>query len=1329
MSLADSIAEFITQRTRVTILVLILLTAVVGAGATAVEQSTGLQQFETNSEEADKLDYINNNFGDPDADAETTVQVIIQGDNVLSKDSLLSSLNLQADLRANESVDETLKQEDAFGDVANIVAITALRSEQAADLEEREATLQSDQEALQARSETLVRVLNDTRELQTEYDQLNGSLAAGEISEQTYQTRQSRIQTDLQAAEQRARDATTDAQFDRFQPLIGEVRNLQREAATVSAEFERSEIDTTTRDQRLDGIETSLNATFTAVPEDVLSPSFDQLETRADQLEADATALEEQPSLQAQREHLAGMSQSEINATVESVLGEDGPPGALALMPTAYDPGATSADARAVFITQTTSEGEIAQGEAPPRLIDAQVVIDDLVETRLGEQAFVFGAGIVSDEIERSLIDSLEIVIPVALLFVTVALLIAYRDLLDIVLGVAGIGAVLLWTFGFMGWVGIQFNQLFIAVPVLLIGLSIDYAIHVFMRQREHRPDRDVSARAAMATALGGLGLALTLVTAAAVIGFLGNLVSPVAPIRQFGIVCAIGISAALIIFGGLIPAVKLEIDDLLEGYGFDRTNAAFGTSGGPFSRALSIGQVAARRSPLAVVLVALVITAGGVAGATQVNTTFDQNDFIADDPSDLLKELPEPIAPGDYTVKQNLEFINANFVRQDSQTEILVEGDVGQDQTLQRVATARETATDQSAVVVLSDGTPDITGPLSVMRAVAAENESFSQTFTAADTDGDGVPNQNVTGVYDQLFEAAPSQAAEVINREDGAYEAVRLTVSVSGDAGTDETTSQSQAVAGEVDGSGLAATATGQPIVFGIVEDALFDTVVEALVVTLIATSLFLMVVYRLTQGSALLGLFTIAPIALSVSWILGSMAVLEIPFNVVTGTITSLTVGLGVAYNIHMTERYQLELSRDSGVWGALRRSVMGTGGALLGSAATTIGGFGVLAVAIVPMLQQFGLATALTIGYAFIGSVLLLPSLLVIWTRYVSSISVGSQVSGRSGGPDSPPATPGPTADTDGTSRRALASGASAGQEPGGTMQARSEDGEADTTPPARASTGVETAGRRFSPQYAESGQTVQVSLEVRVPGSAATITEQAFGTPTVDSVSPEPTDLRVVGDQLFYAWSSDDSTGSEPPTRATGPAANTEQAGETAAGAESSRPESEATTLQIEYTVTVPEEAGDGDLFDCEGTVHTGSNRAAIESDSSVTVVTDLFERIVAGGEVTSNLLTAAGEHAAAGRLSVDQLERVYDAWLRTHASEQPQLPEGDGGRDMLADSAQVSDEPESDSEARAGSDRESASQSRSPPESTSGSGTESDDDSDDENGGSFNFEQ
>jgi predicted RND superfamily exporter protein len=113
---------------------------------------------------------------------------------------------------------------------------------------------------------------------------------------------------------------------------------------------------------------------------------------------------------------------------------------------------------------------------------------------------------------------------------------------------------------------------------------------------------------------------------------------------------------------------------------------------------------------------------------------------------------------------------------------------------------------------------------------------------------------------------------------------------------------------------------------------------------------------------------------------------MYLLDIPFNIMTGMITSLTVGLGVAYSIHMSERYVLELKRTGSVWESMSKTVTGTGGALLGSAATTVGGFGVLAFAILPPLQQFGIITGMTIIYAFLASVLVLPSLLVLWTKY-------------------------------------------------------------------------------------------------------------------------------------------------------------------------------------------------------------------------------------------------------------------------------------------------------------------------------------------------------
>jgi predicted RND superfamily exporter protein len=274
-------------------------------------------------------------------------------------------------------------------------------------------------------------------------------------------------------------------------------------------------------------------------------------------------------------------------------------------------------------------------------------------------------------------------------------------------------------------------------------------------------------------------------------------------------------------------------------------------------------------------------------------------------------------------------------------------------------------------------------------MRGVAATNESFNATFTAADTDGDRIPDRNLERVYDELFAVAGDQAAGVIHRtDDGEYRAFRLVVATSGSASGAEVTNAMQPIADDVDAvEGLEATATGQTILFKIIQDQLLRTVIESLLITLVSVFAILMLTYRITEGSATLGAVTLLPVVFSVSWILGTMALADIPFNVMTGMITSLTVGLGVAYSIHLSERYNQELERTGSVWTAMRRAVTGTGGALLGSAATTVGGFGVLAFAILPPLQQFGIITGMTIIYAFLASVLVLPSLLVVWTKYL------------------------------------------------------------------------------------------------------------------------------------------------------------------------------------------------------------------------------------------------------------------------------------------------------------------------------------------------------
>ena len=67
-------------------------------------------------------------------------------------------------------------------------------------------------------------------------------------------------------------------------------------------------------------------------------------------------------------------------------------------------------------------------------------------------------------------------------------------------------------------------------------------------------------------------------------------------------------------------------------------------------------------------------------------------------------------------------------------------------------------------------------------------------------------------------------------------------------------------------------------------------------------------------------------------------------------------------------------------------AIEHTLTYTGGALAGSAVTTMAGFGILVTSTTIPFRQFGFVLAYTILLALIAAVLVLPSMLVLWDRW-------------------------------------------------------------------------------------------------------------------------------------------------------------------------------------------------------------------------------------------------------------------------------------------------------------------------------------------------------
>ncbi|WEL17829.1 putative archaeal coiled-coil protein [Halorhabdus sp. SVX81] len=1197
MSLTDRVVDAITDHTKAAIAVMLVVTVLVGAGAAQVDQTSSLDQFQSDTPEAADLDYIDQNFS-TGAENTTTAQIIVRGDNVLSNETLIETVEYQQALRNNATVGPTLAEGSPTTGIANAIATAAIQRERGAELQatlaefrqlnatvqEQRTQLQEQRAALQAnRTE-----FNQTREaVATRAAQLNATAQSLRTALSTLREDPSASVRDrFDAVAQNAPVTLNETHYATFRTAAQDLRNATDQESIQSAYELGTQGVLAAEYQALQTRQQSLEAWGQALQERgaALQEQGASLREQGERLEELGATLQEQRAalenvsgitLDEQITQLASMNTTELESTIELVLGDGengGGNGALGLMSSEYEQGSTTAEATMLLVTQRTDSAVAPGGTVSDRIVDSQLAMQDLGGD-FDEEYLVFGSGLITDEINRSMSDSMLIVGPLALIFVLAALAIGYRDILDILLGLFGIGAVLIWTFGFMGWADISFNQIFIAVPVLLIGLSIDYAIHIFMRHRERRNDADRGPREAMRVALGGVGVALTLVTATTVIGFLSNLTSPVPPIQDFGIVSSVGIVAALLVFGVLIPALKVELDEVLEGFGIDRRKRAIGTGGGRLSQLLKVGSIGARKIPYVIIVLAVLLSVGGAYAGTQVDTSFAQEDFLAEDPPGWMEDLPEPFKPGEYTAKNNLQYVNERFVREDSQAQLLIKGDVATPDGIERLAGARETIAGKNVTQKLPGGEPDVQSPLSVMETVAAQNETFNATFTAADTDNDRVPDENVAGVYDTLYDVAPQQAQSVLARDDGKYTAARIVVTIQGTASSTDVTDQMRSVADTLSENGLEASATGQTIIFEIVQNQLLETVIQSLLITLVAVFAFLMVVYRISDGSATLGFVTLLPVVLSVAWILGTMYAFDIPFNVMTGMITSLTVGLGVAYSIHLSERYNQELEETGSVFEALDRAVTGTGGALLGSAATTVGGFGVLVFAILPPLQQFGLITGLTIIYAFLASVLVLPSLLVVWTRLF-----GPEDAFGGGGDSDDDTTDIETAEpTDA---------------PGPSVE------------------------RDLAPSHVAPGGEVAVTLSIDNPPERLAIRERLAGTElALYGTSPDPTEFATQGSTLFLAFEDVDGR------------------------------------IVVEYDATVPADTAGGTTLPIDGAVFVDGDDIAIEGADSVAVVTDVLERVLAEGQVTDNDLRLAADHFATGQLSDDEFERVCQLWV------------------------------------------------------------------------------
>lgn len=612
----------------------------------------------------------------------------------------------------------------------------------------------------------------------------------------------------------------------------------------------------------------------------------------------------------------------------------------------------------------------------------------------------------------------------------------ARRTVADVALTLATILMAITWMQGlgvllgpdFLAWIG-KFSPPTQVVPILLIGLGVDYSIHLNSRYREE-VGTGRTPEAAAVTASRTVGVALVLATVTTAVGFLTNITNPLPALRDFGVLAAVGIVAAFTLMLTFVPAVRLLLDRRAGAAGRLPLESLGATSERALPRLMARSSVLAERFAGATLAVTLVLAGLGAWGLTRLDTTFSVSDFV----------------PQDSPVLATFEILQDDFAGGFGETtSVLLEGPVATPEAHNALVDALGNLADTEGVVRFG-GTAAAASPVSVIAALATPpgqgpgeaalyDPAFAETARASGLREDltVAPGADVAAIYTAALEAAPERAGRVLHRgagpatggapvDVGASPAAGFTalVELQTSAGESGAAALRRDLSGDfapVSDAGVEAVPTSENIVTAVIVKALQDSQIISLALTLLVAMLLLVAVFWAQVRRPMLGVITIAPVALIVLWTFGLMAATGIPFNPITAILSALAIGIGVPFTIHITHRFREDRLRYDDPHRAIASTVRHTGGALAGSALTTIAGFGILMTSSLVPFRQMGQVTAYAIGFALVSAVLVLPSMLILWDRWHSrrgrlAVPPAAAVTAGGPGPQPVPAAPEP-----------------------------------------------------------------------------------------------------------------------------------------------------------------------------------------------------------------------------------------------------------------------------------------------------------------------------
>jgi hydrophobe/amphiphile efflux-3 (HAE3) family protein len=583
-----------------------------------------------------------------------------------------------------------------------------------------------------------------------------------------------------------------------------------------------------------------------------------------------------------------------------------------------------------------------------------------------GAKVYLSGMASMQKDAQELMARQTGILFLIAILFIMLILYVTFRRVSDVFLLMFVIVVGIFWIIGLMGWVGITYTTMSVAIMPLMLGINIAYVIHILSRYYEEREaGGDVFFSATTSVKTVGVAVFLTAITT--VFGFASFTITDIAPLKDFGIVCMIGIAFSFLLTLTLLPAVVVirdrrkkaeKLESHLEKMRKRRRESRYGAV---VDRALVRTSMTAYHHHWIVTACVLVLIGFAAFSIFNLQTGADIRSMIG----------------GDTPSVKASDMIAKYFGAQDADV-ILIKGDVLKPESLKAFLKLEDQVVADSRNKPGKKGYFTRQGSISIADIVANANDG-------------SIPDSPDT-VKSIVAELGKQMDVGSLVSKDGDYAIIMIR---SGTPATQVETDTKVKILRDAASkmksqTGLDAKATGFSVLIADLMGNIVPTQLETSGLALVLCLLILVIVFK----SFFYGLITLVVVVCGMSAEMVFLYVMGWSLDIMTVLVASLVIGAGIDFGIHVTHRFR-EQRYDKGMSleESVRTAVLHVGRALVAGGLTTAGVFGILGISSMVPLRHFGWTTAIGLLAALVGALFVLPSLLVILSKRLDRRAAG------------------------------------------------------------------------------------------------------------------------------------------------------------------------------------------------------------------------------------------------------------------------------------------------------------------------------------------------